>query len=248
MVQTNLDKAVSVVRRILYGLVAIYAFVIIYFFGARGLVLLRAVWMHYLAVLKSRPLTTKCFTSMTGFFLGDTIAQHLSQQPPRSPRHFHDWPRTARFMSFGFFLHAPSCHWFFEQLDRLVLPNAPRSWPAILWKVAADRCILTPVLMAACFSYIRAMEGNWREIRPTLSEKLLKTWVVSQAVWPLAHIVNFSVVPPEQRVLFVNVVSVFWNVVLCQMASSTPKLPRLPRAPSRRLSRAYPLSSIKQEA
>lgn len=54
MSQTNLDKAVTVVRRILYGLVALYAFVIIYLYGARGFVLLRAAWTYYLQVLKSR--------------------------------------------------------------------------------------------------------------------------------------------------------------------------------------------------
>lgn len=57
MRQSKLDYAVTVVRRILYGLVAIYAFVLLYFFGARGFLLLRLVWAYYLQVLRKRYVT-----------------------------------------------------------------------------------------------------------------------------------------------------------------------------------------------
>jgi len=33
-------------------------------------------------------------------------------------------------------------------------------------------------------------------------------------IWPLANLINFSVVPLKFRVLFANVISVFWNMYL----------------------------------
>lgn len=33
-------------------------------------------------------------------------------------------------------------------------------------------------------------------------------------LWPLANAINFSLVPLKLRVLFANVVSVFWNMYL----------------------------------
>ena len=59
-------------------------------------------------------------------------------------------------------------------------------------------------------------------------------WLVSNAVWPAAHAVNFRCVPSEHRVLFVNGVSILWNVVVCGVVgrgSSPPVKLRLKSHP-----------------
>lgn len=47
--------------------------------------------------------------------------------------------------------------------------------------------------------------------------RLLPLWLLSNMLWPAAHAVNFRYVPTEQRVLFVNIVFLLWNVVTCQV-------------------------------
>ncbi len=42
-----------------------------------------------------------------------------------TPGHTYDWRRTARFMTYGLLVHAPSCHYFYKYLDRVVVPHAP---------------------------------------------------------------------------------------------------------------------------
>ena len=37
--------------------------------------------------------------------------------------------------------------------------------------------------------------------------------------WPLFHVVNFRFVNPDDRILYVNVVQVLFNVFLCWKAS-----------------------------
>ena len=57
---------------------------------------------------------------------------------------------------------------------------------------------------------------------------------MSNAVWPAAHAVNFRYVPSEHRVLFVNGVSILWNVVVCGVVgrgSSPPVKLRLKSRP-----------------
>ena len=60
----------------------------------------------------------------------------------------------------------------------------------------------------------------WCRIVYTLQRRLLPMWLVSNILWPAAHALNFRYVAPEQRVLFVNVVSILWNAVSCQMVGS----------------------------
>lgn len=48
-------------------------------------------------------------------------------------------------------------------------------------------------------------------ISPTLAPKPTQA---NYKLWPLANAINFSLVPLKLRVLFANVVSVFWNMYL----------------------------------
>ena len=45
-------------------------------------------------------------------------------------------------------------------------------------------------------------------------EALYANW----KVWPVAQLANFYVVPPNYRVLVVNTVGLFWNVILSFIA------------------------------
>ena len=77
----------------------------------------KQVWTGYTSVLHTNPLLTKSFTSFTGFIAGDAIAQVST----RSHGEKYDYARTARFAAFGFFLHAPGCHYFYHVLDKVAV-------------------------------------------------------------------------------------------------------------------------------
>lgn len=42
----------------------------------------------------------------------------------------------------------------------------------------------------------------------TVKSKLKPTLLANWTVWPLAHVINFALVPPAQRILYINVVNV----------------------------------------
>jgi hypothetical protein len=42
----------------------------------------------------------------------------------------------------------------------------------------------------------------------TVKSKLKPTLLANWTVWPLAHAINFALVPPAQRILYINVVNV----------------------------------------
>lgn len=50
---------------------------------------------------------------------------------------------------------------------------------------------------------------------------LLANW----KLWPAAQLVNFTVIPPEQRILFGNIVGVCWTCVISKMQQSSGSEP-----------------------
>lgn len=70
------------------------------------------LWSSYVRALDTRPLLTKSCTSFSGFIIGDSIAQYTTQ-----PK--YDALRTARFATYGFFIHGPLCHYLYNLLDKV---------------------------------------------------------------------------------------------------------------------------------
>ena len=104
-------------------------------------------------------------------------------------------------------------------------PARATSASAVLLKVLLDRILLTPFILCSLFVFLAMVEGRlrWGKDRAKSNlaagcKLLWRTWLLSNTVWPLAHVFNFAVLPPEQRVLFVNCVSVVWNAVLSRLA------------------------------
>jgi protein Mpv17 len=172
------------------------------------------LWSSYTRSVETRPVLTKSFTSFTGFVLGDTIAQLATSGNER-----FDYWRTARFAAFGFFIHAPGCHFFYQALDAVIFPSAAKSTKAVLAKMLIDQTIWTPISLVVFYSAFKTMEGRRDQIQQTLREKFFPTLLAGYAVWPLAHVVNFRFIPTSQRVLYINAVQVGWNVVLSKIAT-----------------------------
>ncbi len=59
------------------------------------------LWARYNKLLEAQPLLTKALTSLTGFTLGDALAQNFINDDGKP----YDIMRTLRLGSFGFFLH-----------------------------------------------------------------------------------------------------------------------------------------------
>ncbi|KAK9819868.1 hypothetical protein WJX72_003457 [[Myrmecia] bisecta] len=178
------------------------------------------MWALYNRALDTSPILTKSFTSFSGFIIGDTLAQVYAGAGRAGGEKF-DYGRTARFAVFGFCIHAPCCHYFYRALDKVVFPLAPKSPQAVLAKIAIDQLMWTPVATVLFYASLKTMEGEAHKIKETLQEKFVKTLLAGYALWPIAHAINFRFIPNKQRVLYINVVQVCWNIILCRIASSS---------------------------
>lgn len=129
-------------------------------------------------------------------------------------------------------------HYWYQLLDRVVMPKQPQAASTIVSKMVLDQLLWAPLNTAIFFASLALMQGDPGSIAGTLDAKLLPTVLAGYMIWPLAHIVNFKFIPEKNRLLYINVVNLFWSIYLAHMANSAsagfhinvPK-PHLPTTP-----------------
>merc|ERR1712238_1893 len=144
-----------------------------------------ALWARYNSLLDTQPLLTKCLTSLTGFTVGDILAQKFVE-PADKP---YDIMRTVRLGSFGFLFHGSTGHYFYGMLDSKMPGTKPVT---VASKVFIDQTIWNPIFGCAFFGYLNAIEG--------------KSWS--------DYTKNFAFVPPSQRLLYINTIQIGYNIFL----------------------------------
>jgi protein Mpv17 len=166
------------------------------------------LWRSYNRMLEARPVLTKACTSLTGFTLGDILAQKFVSDGDKP----FDVMRTIRLGTFGFAFHGTAGHYFYGWIDS----KFPGTKPAtVATKVAIDQLCANPVFGIIFFGYLNFAEGKSFEDYKNKLKADLKTAVMgSWAVWVPAHTINFAFVPPSQRLLYINSIQIGYNVFL----------------------------------
>jgi len=106
----------------------------------------------------------------------------------------------------------PLNHWWYWWLDRY-LPG--RKITTIGKKILADQLIASPLGSGSFFLGLGLLEGktllqSWEEF----SNKFIMVYLMDWAVWPPAQLINFLLIPSAYRVLYVNTVTLAWNVFM----------------------------------
>ncbi|CAD7699152.1 unnamed protein product [Ostreobium quekettii] len=180
------------------------------------------LWCGYRWSLSRRPLLTKSLTSMVGFVAGDMVAQLSAGARLRlAGARKYDVGRTFRMAVFGGAIAGPLSHVWFQALDKTVLPDIPKHPIAVVIKSAADQLFMAPLGTVLFYTSLRSMESQAHMAMATIKAKLVPTLKINYKFWPLAHIINFAMVPPPLRILYVNCMSILWAVVLSRIAATT---------------------------
>ncbi|GAB6030843.1 hypothetical protein CHUAL_007680 [Chamberlinius hualienensis] len=144
---------------------------------------------------------------------GDCFQQMMERSGGVSKRK-HDWRRTGRMVAVGFML-GPLCHTWYRFLDRR-LPA--KTLKTVVKKVAADQMVAAPVLNLVFFVGMGVMEQkSWTECKHELKEKFLFVYLMDWLFWPPVQALNFYMVPPAFRVLYVNVALLLWDIFLSRV-------------------------------
>jgi len=171
------------------------------------------------ALSRHQLLFVNCGVSVGLSGLGDLLQQRIEAGRQRGPTSMAiyrsappsvNWSRTAN-MSTSFGLTAGLlCHHWYKLLDNF-LPG--RTLKTIVVKIAWDQVLFSPICIAACIFVSGAVfeAKSPSQIIKDTRELGTQLWLSEWFIWPPAQFVNFYFLPTKYRVVYDNLVSLFYD-------------------------------------
>ncbi|RLN20223.1 hypothetical protein BBI17_001992 [Phytophthora kernoviae] len=132
--------------------------------------------------------------------------------------------QTMRMMIWGGVLFAPIAHTWVNFIERTVGSSGK---VVVVKKMLLDMFVLAPSINTLFFTSTQMMVGKSPSQGFDFAmERLPQTLKANYMIWPPANIVNYSFVPLQYRILFINCVNIVWTTVLSTI-SSRPTAPAL---------------------
>lgn len=183
-------------------------------------------WGVYKEMLRTDPLLTKSLTSSSIMTVSDVICQKLvmantktdRKETDSTPTPSLDYVRMLQVAITGIVWSGPIQHWWFGTLDKIVTIQHPIL--RLVVKLIFDSMIFSPLTISGYFTVRSMLEGSgFKGAYEKLSTRLVSTVKGAWKFWPIVNIVNFGLVPLQFRVLYSNILSLFWTGYLTYVNS-----------------------------
>lgn len=184
---------------------------------------------RYKQQLQAQPLVTKAVTagviSAIGELLGawirsrSTVATATTTIRQFTPT-LASLRRVAVFFLYGICVAGPFFHWWYSRLEaftrRLQLSPAMK----LALQLVANQLAMTPPFLLVTLFFLQlthtfSLEKMLATVKKAYSGALWANW----KVWTVAQAINFAFVPLDYRVLFGNIIALWWNIYLSLSAS-----------------------------
>ncbi|KAI3981051.1 hypothetical protein MKX01_036597 [Papaver californicum] len=128
----------------------------------------------------------------------------------------HDWLRSLRMSTYGFFLYGPGSHVWYQYLDYSLPKQTVQNF---LLKVTLNQVVLGPIVIAVVFAWNNLWVGKLKELPNKYQKDALPTLLYGFRFWIPVSVLNFWLVPLQTRVGFMSTASIFWNFYLSSSMS-----------------------------
>uniref|UniRef100_A0A8C3WLR4 Peroxisomal membrane protein 2 n=1 Tax=Catagonus wagneri TaxID=51154 RepID=A0A8C3WLR4_9CETA len=176
----------------------------------------RRALSQYLRLLRLYPVLTKAATSGILSALGNFLAQMIEKkQEKESCSQKLDVNGPLRYAIYGFFFTGPLSHFFYLFLEHWIPPEAP--WAGVQ-RLLLDRLFFAPAFLLLFFLIMNFLEG--KDFATFVAKMKRGFWPALQMnwrVWTPVQFINVNYVPLQFRVLFANVVALFWYAYLASL-------------------------------
>ena len=177
-------------------------------------------WTSYKVMLSQHPLLTKSVTSSVMTAFSDGICQQLTKGAAKQQtKTKFDFTRSLHVAIVGFVWSGPVTHNWYSILEKIVTIKNPIG--GLIARIILDAIIFSPVTVTGYFACRSILEGSGMAgIRDKLSTRFVPAVTGAWKFWPAANVINFGLVPIEFRVLYMNVLSLFWTGYLTLLNAS----------------------------
>ncbi|XP_063215854.1 mpv17-like protein [Bacillus rossius redtenbacheri] len=158
------------------------------------------------------PYVSNCLTYGTLYvgaeFLQQTLTRKILAEGDAQP---YDKGSLVRYAIVGNTIYPTMLYTWYKWLDKRFVGTAART---VVKKLVLDQLIFTPPVIIAFYISMSILERK-DDIFEECKTKLLPTFKTSCLFWPPAQLLNFLLVPPAARVVFVGGCALVWVNILC---------------------------------
>ncbi|KAG1682616.1 Mpv17-like protein [Nymphon striatum] len=125
----------------------------------------------------------------------------------------YDWKSVGRYSAYGITILGPSLHFWFKFIDRVLPGVAPKT---IIKKVLIDQFCFGFSALGLFFITMNVLEGKEKPFEG-VQEKWITGFKFGMGYWIPVQAINFFVLSPQYRVVYVGVMSFIWSNFLIYM-------------------------------
>ncbi|XP_038618676.1 peroxisomal membrane protein 2 [Tachyglossus aculeatus] len=173
-------------------------------------------WRSLLRLLRLYPLLAKALTSGIFSALGNFLAQVIEKRGRKEKRSQSlELSGPLRYAIFGFLFTGPLSHFFYQSMEQRIPAAVPL---AMVGRLLLDRLVFAPVFLLLFFFVMNLLEGqNLATFSKKMRTGYWKALKTNWKVWTPVQFININYVPVQFRVLFANLVALFWYAYLATL-------------------------------
>jgi protein Mpv17 len=158
-------------------------------------------------------LLTNTISSGVLMYVGEYVAQRIEKAKfPEKSKADYDKQKMIQLGVVGL-SQGPLHHYTYMWMERLLPGNAPKT---VFKKILSDQLIVSPVFIVHYFYTTYFLEQkDLRESTDLFKDKFIRVYIADWLVWPCSQFFNFYFVPIQYRVLYINLITCFYNIFLC---------------------------------
>ncbi|CAM4544771.1 hypothetical protein PO909_026355 [Leuciscus waleckii] len=176
------------------------------------------VLQQYLSLLKQYPIITKSVTSGILSALGNLLSQALEYRKhskENSPKKKINVLGPVHFAIYGLFITGPLSHYFYQLLEVLLPTTVPY---CLIKRLLLERLIFAPAFLLLFYVVMNALEGKTiTDVQKKIKASYWPAMKINWKVWTPFQFININYIPVQFRVLFANLVALFWYAYLASV-------------------------------
>lgn len=176
------------------------------------------VLQQYLILLKQYPIITKSVTSGILSASGNLLSQALEyskKSKENSPKRKINVLGPVHFGIYGLIITGPVSHYFYNLLE-VLLPTTVSY--CLAKRLLLERLIFAPAFLLLFYAVMNALEGKTlADLQNKLKASYWSSMKMNWKVWTPFQFININYIPVQFRVLFANLVALFWYAYLASV-------------------------------